>query len=191
MKCKWCSDKLDENIDLCPRCWYKEWYWYWREPKISKIDDNHSNEEPLYSIKWNGWRLFLYKKYILIQRKWLSAFLSHWLKWDKQINIKSITAVQLKKPWFTTWYIQFSLWGWRESIWGVFNATKDENTVCFTWSENYNISLQIQSYINNYTWEKFQESTSIVDEIKKLWELLKEWLITQEEFDSHKKKLLN
>lgn len=191
MKCKWCWDILDDNIDLCPRCWYKEWYWYWYDANLSQKEEN-SWKEYLFYIKWTSWwRLYLYDSYILIQRKWLNAFFLHWLKWDKQIPIKSITAIQIKKAWLMTWYIQFSLSGWNENIWWLFNAVKDENTVTFLWSDNYETALKIQEYINNYSHNQSPKKDSSIDEIRKLWELLKEWLITQEEFDSHKKKLLN
>ena len=80
------------------------------------------------------------------------------IKGEKTIPLKSITSIQLKKPGMTNGYIQFGILGGIESKSGVFNATKDEN--------------------------------SVADELLKLKQLLDLGVITDDEFEQQKSKLL-
>jgi len=74
----------------------------------------------------------LYSNKVVIKRKGIMAFFQYGLKGDKEIVLKSITAVQFKKPNFLTYgYIQIAFSGSPESKKGYFNAFKDENTVMF------------------------------------------------------------
>ncbi len=80
---------------------------------------------------WGG-QVDVYEKKIVITRKWFMWFMQHGLKWEKSISLKSITAVQFKSAnMLTNGYIQFSLMWWGEAKGGLFQATKDENTVMF------------------------------------------------------------
>lgn len=111
----------------------------------------------------------------------------------KTIPYSSIMGVQYKKPGFTTGYIQFSLLGSNDGRGGVNQAMNDENTITFLQNEEH-LLLQIKEFVeykityNNKTTEK--PTTSNLDEIKKLKDLLDINAITQDEFDAKKKQLL-
>ena len=58
------------------------------------------------------------------------------LKGDKTIYIKNISSIQFKNAGiFTKGYIQFTFSGGKEAKGGLFQATKDENTIMFTESQ--------------------------------------------------------
>ena len=147
------------------------------------------DSEPIIEISWTNGKLQLYGDFLRINRGTIMGFLWFGLAGKKDIYFKSITAIQLKKPGLMAWYIQFSiLWG-NESKWWVLKAISDENTVSFNWPNNYQKALEIKEYIES----KLNSSESIIsssDEIEKLHWLMKKGIITQEEFEQKKKKLL-
>lgn len=132
---------------------------------------------------------------IRITRKGFSNLLLQGLKGEKSIPINNITAIQLKKPGITTGYIQFSQHGMMESKRGVWDATKDENTIIFNSKSDYQQAIELKDYI-----EKLQtHATSPVslntkgsdaDELIKFKSLLDDGVITQEEFNAKKKQIL-
>ncbi|WP_260452071.1 DUF4429 domain-containing protein [Listeria booriae] len=128
---------------------------------------------------------------INISRKGIMNFANHGLKGDKTIYIRNISGIQLKKPGMTNGYIQFTLSGGNESKGGVFSATQDENTVMFS-KKYYNDVVEFKTLIEQKinTEPTTQSSTSNLDEIKKLKELLDIEAITQEEFDLKKAELM-
>ncbi|MBC1210533.1 DUF4429 domain-containing protein [Listeria booriae] len=128
---------------------------------------------------------------INISRKGIMNFANHGLKGDKTIYIRNISGIQLKKPGMTNGYIQFTLSGGTESKGGVFSATQDENTVMFS-KKYYNDVVEFKTLIEQKinTESTTQSSTSNLDEIKKLKELLDIEAITQEEFDLKKAELM-
>lgn len=134
--------------------------------------------------------------YLTIRRKGLTQILNQGLKGDKSININSITAVQVKKPGITTGYLQFILMGSQESKGGVWSAISDENTVLIANKKQYEKALEIKEYIEKYNnkpkTQQVQEfNSSVADELKKLKELLDDGILTQEEFDEQKRKILS
>lgn len=128
---------------------------------------------------------------ITISRKGFMSFSSHGLKGDKTIYIRNISGIQLKKPGLTSGYIQFTLSGGSESKGGIFAATEDENTVMFG-SKHYKDMVKFKSLIEQKinTKPAASNSTSNLDEIKKLKELLDMDAITKEEFDTKKAELM-
>lgn len=79
----------------------------------------------------NG-QLELLKNKIIIKRKGSLSFLTQGLKGDKEIQIKQISSIQLKSAGkLTNGYIQFSFIGGQETKGGMFNATRDENSIMF------------------------------------------------------------
>ncbi|OGY23707.1 MAG: hypothetical protein A2172_00070 [Candidatus Woykebacteria bacterium RBG_13_40_15] len=111
------------------------------------------------------------------------------LRGDKTIPYKSIVAVQLKKAGMTAGYIQLTLMGGSEAKSGLFESTRDENSINF--------------YSNN---EKFEEAkklieerigegskpkeTNFLDDLSKLAELKEKGILTEEEFQQKKKQIL-
>ena len=76
---------------------------------------------------------------------------------DKTILIRSITAVEVKKPGAFDGYIQFSFAGGtpRESAntftGGAFDAARDENSVTFSGMAEYDIGLKIKVSVESWS----------------------------------------
>ncbi len=153
---------------------------------------DNQDSTPLITLKWTAWNLLLFEKFIRIERKGINSFFIHWLAGKKDIYFKNISAIQVKKPWFTTWYIQFSIMWWIEAKWWVLAAVSDENTMAFMGTTNYENALKIKEHIEN-TIESNNSSNnthSDADELEKLHALVGKWIITQEEYDTKKKLIL-
>lgn len=153
-------------------------------------------EKPIVSFKAVNGKISLYKTYVRIDRGTIIGFMSQGLKGTKDIFIKNITSVQIKKPGVTMGHLQFSLPGGNESTKGHFDMWKDENSIVFK-GEHYELALKIKDYIES----KFtstdasqtpQASTSsVADELRKLSALKKEGAIDASEFKELKKKLIS
>lgn len=136
-------------------------------------------------------------KAITLTRKGFVNLVNQGLKGDKTIPLRSITAVQLKKPGMTNGYIQFGLLGGNESKGGVFAATQDENTIMFS-KKHYEDMVELKEYIESIIFSDNDGTTiintttekSIPEQIKEFKELLDMEIITQEEFELKKKELL-
>ena len=152
---------------------------------------------PQFILEGIGARLHVYEDKIVISRYGISSFFVHGLKGDKTLYYNNITSLQIKMgDGVTSGYIQFSLPGGNESRGGLFAAAGDENTVLFLQAEN-----GLAQHIYNYIEKKLLDihnpkpvvqvhQASAADEIKKMKELLDTGAISQEEFDSFKKKTL-
>jgi hypothetical protein len=114
-------------------------------------------------------------------------------KGEKEIRIKSLTGIQLKKPGLlTNGYIQFMYSGGKESkSKSVFDAAKDENTIMIT-AKQYDDFVKAKQLIEEYQnrTEGGSASVSVADELKKFAELKEMGVITEEEFEAKKKQLL-
>ena len=137
---------------------------------------------------------------ITIKRSGLLAMNAHGLTGEKTIRINQISAVQLKEAKMTIGYIQFVLIGSQESKGGLHAAMRDENTVCFEGGfhpEKVNQEArEIKAYIETYI-SKMEKNNNVsvskddkYDQLSKLKKLLDDNVITQEEFESEKAKLL-
>ncbi|SDY92951.1 Short C-terminal domain-containing protein [Evansella caseinilytica] len=130
------------------------------------------------------------KKVILKYKRFLGPG-----KGEKEIRIKSITGIQLKKPGFTNGYIQFVYSGSSE-VKGksAFDAANDENTIMINSKKQYNKFLKCKELIEQYQ-DQIEDSGGInpisaADELKKLAELKDAGILTEEEFNAKKKQLL-
>lgn len=114
---------------------------------------------------------------------------------SKTISLKDITSIQIKPAkTLTRGYIQFIFPGSFESKGSIEEAFKDENSIIFMKKDNQtaeDLKSHIESIIHKQQPEQQQSTTtSVADEIRKLKELLDEDILTQEEFDAEKTKLL-
>lgn len=141
--------------------------------------------------------LYVYEDRIVIKHKGILNFMAMGLKGDKTIFFSDLTSIQLKKAGLTSGYLQFSLPGGKENTGGVFGATQDENTITFVANMN-NLAEEVHEYINtkirslkNTVINNSNATLSIADELHKFKELLDMGVISQEEFDTQKKQLLN
>ncbi|MFK0300294.1 DUF4429 domain-containing protein [Brevundimonas sp. NPDC090276] len=130
---------------------------------------------------------------VTISRKGVLGFLTQGLKGDKIIKLSSITAVQFKAVgMITSGYLQLSLMGGNESRGGVFDATQDENTVMFVKKQEKDfegLRDAIQAALNAPR-NDVSGSSSSIDQLEKLANLLDRGVITDAEFQAQKAKLL-
>lgn len=113
---------------------------------------------------------------------------------DKNIRISSLSGVQVKKPGLTTGYIQFIFSGSKDTA-GVMDAVKDENSILFVKKE-YDLALKLRDYVEELLAQPTQQtvaatSISAADELLKLKQLLDAGILSQDEFDAQKTKLLS
>jgi len=129
---------------------------------------------------------------IRIKRKGFGALVLQGLKGEKEILISQLSAVQLKKAgMLTNGYIQFSFLGGHETKGGLFDATRDENTVMFNTRQQEEFLALKERLDKMLTSNRAGTKTpSSLDELEKLASLRDKGIITEEEFKIKKKQLL-
>lgn len=150
--------------------------------------------EPKFIFKGLQDALEIFEDHLTITPKGVFGLANKGLKGSKTIPFQSISAIQFKKGGMGNGYIQFSLLGGVESRGGLMDATHDENTVMFGgWgSENKKIE-EIKNYIETRMVELRNTApaqTSVADELSKLNELKQQGVLSEEEFEAAKKKIL-
>ncbi|AND39563.1 SHOCT domain-containing protein [Cytobacillus oceanisediminis] len=115
-------------------------------------------------------------------------------KGEKEIRIKSITGIQVKKPGLTVGFIQFAFSGSSEQKGRkMTDVVKDENTITFDTKKQYEEFLKAKELIESYQ-DKLESGSSPVssgaDELKKFADLKAAGIITDEEFNAKKKQIL-
>ncbi len=166
----------------------------------AKLDVIKNKQYNFKSIQSGSASIIINDDKITIKRKGLLAVNAHGLTGEKTFRINQISAVQLKEAKMAIGYIQFVLIGSQESKGGLQAAMRDENTVCFDGGFNAEKTNQeareIKDYIENYISNMEKNKNVIVsqndkyDQLAKLKKLLDDNVITQEEFESEKSKLL-
>lgn len=137
---------------------------------------------------------------LTISRPGLISKLSHGFSGEKTILFNQISAIQIKKAGIARGYIQFVMAGTKEGKSGViFGDSKNENIVYFASTFNNkktnDAAEEIKRTIEQYNL-KSNKGTTVVkeedkyDKLAKLKKLLDDNVITQEEFESEKSKLL-
>lgn len=117
---------------------------------------------------------------------------------EKTLPIRNISSVEVKKPGFAAGFIQFSMAGGKsldssfKFTGGAHDAARDENSVVFSGDADYETALRIKAYVESWSSARSttSASTSDADEIRKLKALLDEGVLTQEEFNHKKRRLL-
>lgn len=132
-----------------------------------------------------------------IERPGLISKLSHGFTGEKAIRIKDIVSVQLKEAGMTRGYLQFVMAGAIEKKVSITKNNHDENTIYFDASGkqsqiNEN-AKEIKKYIEEYNPEKNENinQDDKYDKLYKLKKLLDEKVISKEEFEKEKEKILN
>jgi hypothetical protein len=154
--------------------------------------------KPVFSFDAHNGSLMIFKNKVRISRSGCLAFFTQGAKGDKDIPIKSITAIQLKEPGYSTnGYIQFNLSGGDTSTGGVFDATKDENTVMLRGSSQYSQAKEAKSIIEKFIHEYVEDSNSSsqsmsdTEKIEKYYELYESGAITESEYKEKKEDILD
>jgi hypothetical protein len=140
-------------------------------------------------------QLELLEDRIRLKREGVLSFMTHGFKGDKEILIERISAIQFKNAGpVLSGYIQFSFLGSQEAKGGLFDATKDENTVVFTWKEQekfQNIKQEIEKRMSPHKTKPQQSSpSSNLDELERLASFRDKGILTEEEFQTKKRQIL-
>lgn len=141
-------------------------------------------------------QLELLEDRIRIKRQGAFGFINHGFKGDKEIQIENISAIQFKKAGALSGYIQFSFLGGQESKGGIFDATKDENTIMFTQKSQEQFQKvkekidSIQKTMRTSSAAVQSVNFSCADELEKLASLREKGIITDEEFQAKKRQIL-
>lgn len=148
-------------------------------------------KEPIISFKGRNGKIELFEDFVRLNRETIMGVLMQGLKGKKDIYFHNITSIQIKKPGLVVGYLQFSIPGGNESRGGVYNSMQDENSIAFLGKKEYEKALEIKEYIEKKINSKNSNSSdSTADEIEKLHSLMEKGIITKEEFENKKLKLL-
>jgi hypothetical protein len=108
---------------------------------------------------------------------------------EKALLIRNITAVEVKEPGvFFAGFIQFSIPGDVQDP----DAIEDENLVEFYDEEAYQTALKIKEYVETYQERSVSASSAVsaADEIVKLKALMDQGILSREEFETKKRRLI-
>ena len=186
--CESCGKKIEIKTVKCPHC----------NALQSSIGSSIDQEKPLIEpvIGQNG-SLLVYRDYVEIDRSSSKVFsLMAGLFGKKRLYYSDIGSIQFKKMGLTVGFIQFSVLGGQDSK-GI--PTGNENAITFgqdnqKWENAYNY---VRELLDEYKKRLAQKSTkvpvqniSIVDELSKAADLMERGLISEEEYNKIKDKLL-
>lgn len=139
--------------------------------------------------------LIIYPNRILISRQ--SSFIAKSSRlYDKEITIKSVSAIQIKEPsMFMNGFIQFSFSGGKESKGGAFDAAKDENSIVInkkqmdSFKKAKDIIYDLLSKADSPAPQTAAPDDSL-DRLEKLAALREKNIISEDEFNAKKKQIL-
>lgn len=143
-------------------------------------------------------RIILDNDTLTISRKGLIAKMKYGHTGERTIMINQISAVEVKEAKITMGYIQFILAGTIAKKQPLFASQKnraDDNTIMFGKKEKNADAKEIKNYIENYNSKstdannRFKEDK--YDKLSKIKKLLDDNIISQEEFECEKSKILN
>jgi len=151
--------------------------------------------DPLHEKKGRNGTLKVYPEYVEIDRKSSKIFANiTGLYGSKRIYYSDMGSIQFKKSGLSVGFIQFSILGGRDTS-GVMNTVKNENAITFgqhnkQWEKLY---LRIQQMLDDHkNREKsgIKPTSGIADELMKAAELFEKGLISKDEYDKIKQKIL-
>jgi Short C-terminal domain/Domain of unknown function (DUF4429) len=150
----------------------------------------------IYTMKGVSELLEVFENKLTITPKGVLGFMTKGLKGTKTIPFASISGIQFKEAGAVfSGYIQFTIPGGNESKGGVFAAASDENTFMFAEKKNNQLAIQIKEYIESAvlklrTPQEPASTTNISDELQKLAKLREQGILSDEEFQAAKKRVI-
>ena len=133
---------------------------------------------------------------IIIRRRGIANMLASGLNGERTILISTLTGIQMKPgALFSPGYILFSYAGSKPFIGGIIAATQDPDAFIFDQSLNEQVAefkAKVEKIMQGQKQpiEVADQPLSLSDELGKLAELKKQGLLSDEEFEAAKKKLL-
>ena len=153
----------------------------------------------VYNMKGVQDLLEVFEDKVTITPKGILGFMNKGLKGTKSIPFTSITAIQFKEAGAVfSGFLQFTIPGGNESRGGVFSAASDENSFMFANKNNNELAIKIKEYIEGNVRElqtpshiASQSTTSLADELKKLASLRDSGILSEQEFQTAKIRLIS
>jgi hypothetical protein len=130
---------------------------------------------------------------VIIRKRGLANVMASGMNGDRTIAISSLTAVQLKLGGFMPGYILFAYAGSKPFRGGLMEATQDPDAFVFNRSSNKEIEAfkaELERRMRSSRAPANAPSASLADEIAKLAKLKADGLLSQDEFDAAKRRLL-
>ena len=162
--------------------------------------------DPVFSMRGVQDLLEVFEDRVCITPKSVLGFLNKGLKGTKTIPIASITAIQHRPAGaIVSGFLQFTLMGGIESRGGVLAATKDENTFMFAKTsilhqndrDNNELAIEIKNYVEQRmaslktsSRPDVRQPASLAEELAKLAELRDKGVLSNQEFEQAKTRLL-
>lgn len=129
--CSSCGEKITPEAKFCPSCGI--------EILSSAPEFNLRHSMKSVFARGIGGEIEAHQNRIILRPKGVLGLALKGLRGDKTIYLKDISSIQFKKAGhFTNGYIQFAFHGGKEAKGGLFQATKDENTIMFNKSQQIN-----------------------------------------------------
>lgn len=163
------------------------------------ITQEQAGPQPIFAMKGVNTAIAVFEDKVEITPKGVLGFLGRGLKGTKTLPFHSISAIQFKEAGaITSGYLQFTLAGGNESRGGLFAAANDENTFMFARDATSNDEARkIKAYIEQRVQETrapkqtaAPAASNIADELKKLADLKAQGILTDEEFQTAKQRLI-
>ena len=133
---------------------------------------------------------------IIIRRRGVAHAMAAGLTGERMIPISTLTAIQLKPgAWWSPGFILFSYAGSKPFMGGIIEATQDPDAFIFQKELNDEVSM-FKAKVEKILRDSKQATPAsnsppaLTDEIRKLAELKQQGILSQEEFDAAKRKLL-
>lgn len=168
-----------------------------RDAQLRKIEDFLKESETKAIIWSNLDRLELAGDKVIICRRGVANTLAAGLNGERTIFISTLTSVQMKPGGlFAPGYILFSYAGSKPFVGGIFAATQDPDAFIFGKELNEQVAdfkAKVEKIMQTPRQTPLAMSPSVdfADELRKLAELKQQGLLSQEEIDAAKKKLLS
>lgn len=167
-----------------------------READLRECQENIKKYETTAIIHTHKDELELAVDKIIIRRRGVINALTAGINGERTILISSLTAIQMKPGGlFSAGYILFSYAGSKPYAGGMFAATEDPDAFFFAQGLNEQVA-SFKSKVEKIMRDSKQSPSSsnssgtLTDELRKLAELKQQGILSQEEFDVAKKKLL-
>jgi predicted nucleic acid-binding Zn-ribbon protein len=167
-----------------------------KDAELEMIKERVANRANSMMIYSNLDTLELRGDTITITKRGLANALASGMNGARTIQISSITAVQMKPAgMITPGYILFSYAGSKPFMGGVWEATQDPDTFLFGEDlsgevAEFKAKVEKKMRDSKQAASSNNASGSITDELRKLAEFKQQGILSQEEFDAAKKKLL-
>jgi hypothetical protein len=126
-------------------------------------------------------------------KKGCGQFFASGLNGERSIPVSTITAIQLKLGGWTPGYILFSYAGSKPFNGGLLEATHDPDAFIFQKTFNSDVEkfkVAVELAMRQSKIQHPASSASTADELRKLADLKTDGILSSEEFDTAKRKLL-